>query len=105
MKRSLYVLVALLFTLNLFATGFAAPASLPEAAPAQEAAPVTVCSTCQLGVNLNLASFIPGSVLGLQIPLEGAFVGGTLAVQGFTFGVGPCLGQVALSDTALFTIR
>lgn len=42
MKNTPYAVVALLFALSLFAAGFAAPAALPESAPAQEDAPVTV---------------------------------------------------------------
>jgi hypothetical protein len=68
--------------------------------------PLTVCVGCGLGVNLNLATIMAGSTLNLPIPPEGAFVGGTLAVQGFTYGTGPCVGgQIKMSDTALFTIR
>jgi hypothetical protein len=67
--------------------------------------PVTVCSGCQLGVSLGAASFFVGSVLNLPIPNEGAFVGGSVAVQGFSYGVGPCLSQITLSDTATCTVR
>jgi hypothetical protein len=67
--------------------------------------PIAICTGCSLGVNLGTASFVAGNWLQLTIPAEGAFVGGMIAVQGFTYGVGPCLGAIALSDTTRCAVR
>lgn len=63
---------------------------------AQPLAPIAPCPSCQLGVN---GSALLANPLPFVIPGNVAFVGVNLAVQGFTFGGGPCLGQLSVSDT------
>lgn len=64
--------------------------------------PIPICAGCTLGAD-GIA--VIGNPYVLAIPLNTAFVGGTVAFQGFTFATGPCLGQIALSDTVDVTVR
>ena len=83
-----------------------AGANLPVMMFSLPIAPLTVCGGCGLGVKLSTATFYGGDSFALQIPCDGLFVGGTVAVQGFTYGVGPCVnGALALSPAALLRVR
>lgn len=64
--------------------------------------PIPVCPSCTLGAS-GIAVLANPYVL--TIPLNTAFVGGTVAFQGFTFTGGPCLGQIATSDTIDVSVR
>lgn len=59
------------------------------------------CPGCVLGVD---GDSILGTSYTLTLPANAAFAGITLAVQGWTFAGGPCLGSVSLSDTVDLTI-
>lgn len=58
--------------------------------------PLAICPGCTAGVQ---GSSVLGTTLALDIPPAAALVGVTVSTQGFTFGGGPCLGQISLSDT------
>lgn len=60
------------------------------------------CPGCMFGV--ANAVTVP-SPYNWPVPYVPAFVGVTLAAQGFSVGVGPCLGQLKLSDAVDFTLR
>lgn len=70
------------------------------------AAALPVCPGCSLGVDVSgpLVNF-PGSRLDLPVPCDANLVGLALAVQGYAFGSGTCLGSGRFSDTIDFTIR
>jgi hypothetical protein len=70
------------------------------------AAALPICTGCSLGVSLSgpLVNF-PGSQLDLPVPCDPNLVGLALAVQGYAFGSGTCLGRGRFSDTIDFTIR
>lgn len=63
--------------------------------------PVGICAGCTAGVQ---GSSLLGAQLAFDIPPDPNFVGVTVSTQGFTFGGGPCLGQISLSDTVDITI-
>lgn len=79
-----------------FALGSAHPVTGFVFGLAQAGAPLGPCPSCLLGVN---GSALLANPLQFTIPADVAFVGVNLAVQGFTFGGGPCLGQISVSDT------
>ena len=58
--------------------------------------PLTGICACVLGVD---GALILGNRLDVPIPADPDLVGVTIAVQGFTLEGGPCLGQVAWSDS------
>ncbi len=62
--------------------------------------PVPGCPGCTLGVQ-GVTVPNPFTIL---MPLSPAFVGLPLAAQAWSFGSGPCLGAIGLSDTVDFTI-
>ena len=71
---------------------FGAPVSVPIAA----------CSGCTLGVDGVL---VVGGSLPLVVPASPSLFGATFAAQGFSIEpVGPCFGQIHLSNTIDFTI-
>lgn len=66
-------------------------------------APVPNCPSCVQGTSALGTAL--GAVTTVSIPAHAAFVGTTLALQGFDFGGGPCLGAVSLSHTADLLVR
>lgn len=68
--------------------------------------PIGICPGCRQGVN---GSAVLGQSYSFVVPRNAAFVGLTLAFQGFQFlptpGNGACLNQVNLSNTLDATIR
>ncbi len=65
--------------------------------------PFNAGCSCWLGVNQGI-TFV-GSVLNWNVPVDAAYVGLPLAVQGWTFAGSQCLGAIDISDTVDFTIR
>ncbi|MCA8948497.1 MAG: hypothetical protein KDE27_03290 [Planctomycetes bacterium] len=76
-------------------TGFVVGLPLP-------ATPIGPCPTCTAGVSGQAVLVHP---FVLSIPASTEWVGLTISAQGFTFGTGPCLTQIALSPTIDMTIR
>jgi hypothetical protein len=66
-----------------------------------------ICPGCSLGVNLAgpLVNLPNVSVLNLPIPSNHAYVGSTIAVQGYALGSGTCLGLLRLGNTLDITIQ
>ncbi|HLQ39147.1 MAG TPA: hypothetical protein VK348_15160, partial [Planctomycetota bacterium] len=64
--------------------------------------PLGFCPGCTQGVS---GSAVLGAQLSIPVPLNPAMVGSVIAFQGFDFGNGPCLGQIALSNTADVEVR
>lgn len=68
--------------------------------------PLGLCPGCRQGVD---GSVVLGAAYQFAVPRNAAFVGFTLAFQGFQFlptsGSGACLGQINLSNTLDATIR
>ena len=71
------------------------------------ASAIPICSTCGLGVRLDLPILTAfGSPLyEIPIPYDLSLVGVSLAVQGLTVGSGSCFASLRFSDTVQFTIR
>lgn len=59
--------------------------------------PITGCPGCLIGV--SGVSLIGTSQYLLDIPNNPAFLDLTVSVQGFSFGTGPCLNMLKVSDT------
>ncbi len=68
---------------------------------------IPICTTCSLGLRLDLPilTFVGSPTLTIPIPPTIGLVGETYAVQGLSIGSGTCLGLLNLSDTVRFTIR
>jgi hypothetical protein len=64
-------------------------------------APLPFCPGCTIGVSGN---GFPG-MLTVPVPLTHSFAGLTFAFQGWTFGSGPCLGAISLSNTLDVTLQ
>lgn len=67
-----------------------------------------LCSaTCGFGLDLAgpVVNFPNNRLLTLQLPCDLSVVGARLAVQGYSFGSGTCLGLFRFTDTVDFTIR
>lgn len=60
------------------------------------------CGSCVQGAQGNT---LLTNQYAMVMPMNAAFIGLTLSFQGFAIDVGPCLGQVSLSDTVDATIR
>lgn len=64
--------------------------------------PIPGCPGCLQGVFGNTQF---GNQVSVAVPTGAAFVGVTFAFQAFDLAGGPCLGQIAVSDTIDVTIR
>lgn len=58
--------------------------------------PIGPCPGCTLGVN---GATVSGTPYWLDLPNDPGFLDMQIAVQGFTFDIGPCLGMLRISDT------
>ncbi len=59
--------------------------------------PLGICPGCTVGVDGPL---LLGATLQFAIPMNLALLGASLSLQGVEVATGPCLGMIALSDTA-----
>jgi len=63
--------------------------------------PFTGCGLCRIGA---IMTTVPNPY-SLTVPGDLSLVGLTLAIQGYSFNRGPCLGTIALSNIIDFTVR
>jgi len=67
---------------------------------------LALCGTCSLGLLVTGPLILLATPASLPVPSDPIFVGGTVAVQGFAFGSGPCApNALRLSDTIDVTLQ